>query len=489
MNPIWNKMLRGIGWSTCQNLLGQLVSLLIFIVLTRLLDPGDFGLVAYASVFIAFVQMFVEQGIPDAIVQGKDLKTEHFDAAFWFNLAVSAALAVLVFLGAPFAARFLDEPRLADILPWLGLGLPLFGLVSIQQALMRREMLYKPLAIRTILSTIGGGLTGVVMAVLKFGVWSLVGQTLANAVVGVAVMWLVTDWRPRWRFSWLRLSELRGFAMHVTASAFLDYFNRRSDDFLIGFYLGPVALGYYSVAYKILLTLTRLLTSPLNSVALSAFSQLQSNREAFSEAFFRCTRGAAFCAFPAFLGVIIVAPEFVSVCFGRQWTQSVAVLRILCLIGLLHSVALLHGTALRALGRADWQMWFTLGGALTNVVGFFFAVRYGVTSVAAAYVISGYVWLAVDLTMLRKALGLSIALYLGRMTLPAMASVVMAMVVFLLRFAYPEGISDGWRLVIGSGIGAIIYAAIVSLADRRIPQNALSILSRFHRPSTQTAIP
>jgi len=482
-------MLRGIGWSVGQNLSSQLVSTLVFVVLTRLLDARDFGLVAYASVFISFVQMFVEQGIPDAIVQGKDLEDEDFDAAFWCNLALSLVLAALVFIAAPFAGAHLHEPRLAAILPWLGLALPLSGLASVQGALLRRQMHYRPLAIRTIFGTVGGGIAGVAMACLGFGVWSLVGQMLANSIIAVIVTWSVTEWRPRWRLSWYRLRRLRGFAMHVTASAFLDYFNRRADDFLIGFYLGPVVLGYYSVAYKVLLTLTRLLTSPLNSVALAAFSRLQADRDAFRQVFFRCARGAAYSAFPVFLGVLAVAPEFVNVCFGRQWSASIPVLRILCLIGLLHSVAFLHGTALRALGRANWQMWFTLGGALTNVAGFLFAVRYGISAVAAAYVLSGYAWLAVDLALLRSALGISIAPYLRRLALPAAASVAMAVAVLLTRHLYVERVSDGWSLVIGSSIGAVAFTVIVCLADRSIPELAISLWHRLCRPSTQAAQP
>jgi PST family polysaccharide transporter len=485
---VWHKMLHGIGWSTCQNLTSQAVSLVIFVVLTRLLAAGDFGLVAYASVFIAFVQMFVEQGIPDAVVQGKDLDEEDFDAAFWFNLGLSVVLAALVFFAAPLAAKYLHEPRLAVILPWLGLVLPLYGLVTIQQAILRRRMHYRPLAIRTILGTVGGGVAGIVMAFLHCGVWSLVGQVLANGFVGVVVLWSVAEWRPRWRLSWSRLRRMRGFATHVTISAFLDYFNRRGDDFLIGYCLGPVALGYYSVAYKILLTLTRLLTSPLNSVALPTFSQLQGDRDAFVETFFRFTRGAAFFSFSAFLGVAAVAPEFVSLCFGSQWGPSVPVLRILCLIGLLHSVALLHGTAIRALGKAHWQMWFTLGGAVTNVVGFLIAVRYGISAVAAAYVLSGYLWLAVDLLLLRKALGISVVAYFQRLSLPAGASVVMAAMVFLSRSIFVGQLPLLGSLVLSASIGVVVFAAIVSIGDRRIPQFVRATIARTFRPTTPAPI-
>jgi PST family polysaccharide transporter len=450
------KTAQAIWWSTGQLLATNVVTFGGYIVLARLLPPKDFGLFAFASVFTILLQSFTDQGIPDAIVQRAKLEKAHLDTAFWFNLTVSLTLAGLLWLCAPFAASLLHEKGLAEILRYLVWMLPLSALGGIHQALLKRRLEYRTLGIQGFLATIVGTATGTIMALNGFGIWCLVGQQLASVSCQTIVSWSASHWIPGREVRVAELRELGSFSIHITGGALLDFINRRADDFLIGIFLGTTALGYYSLAYRLLLTFTKLVSSPFNSVAFSAFSRLQHEPKERSRMFDRLANLVAAMAFPAFLGLAAVAPDLIRVGFGAAWLPSVPVLRILCFIGVLHSVVFLHGTLIRAAGRPDWQMLFTLGGAVTNLIGFCFVVRYGVIYVALWYVVSAYLWLGVDLILVKRILGHSTINYL-RSFIPALTTgLFVSIAMFVVQTFLPTELAPWLRFTLELAAGGML---------------------------------
>jgi len=449
---------RGIGWSGVQQIANNGMAFVTYGLLARLLPPRDFGLLAFASVFIAFLQLFIEQGIADAVVQRAETRPGHFSAAFWFNLAVSTLLGGALCLGAGLISALVHEPGLTGILRGLAPLLVLSALGGIHASVLRRRLDFKMLAIQNLVCTMAGGIAAIVCAFSGRGVWSLVIQQLTYSALAAIMLWRSEPWRPG-RFSRTDLKDLAPFAVHITSSAFLDFFNRRSDDFLIGCFLGPVVLGYYSLAYRLLLTFTRLINSPFNTVAFSAFSRLQEEGVELRRFFGHLTRLTGAIAFPVFLGLAAIAPEFLAALFGQRWVIAAPVFRILCMVGILHSIAFVHGALLRAAGRANWQMWFTLAGALTNVVGFYFFVRFGVLYVAGWYVASAYLWLAVDLGMIRSVLGHSTLSYLARFSGPVLKGIGVAVAVVAVRAVLPGAAPVLWRFAAEAAAGILVFVA------------------------------
>jgi PST family polysaccharide transporter len=459
------KTAQAIWWSTGQQLATNVVTFGGYIVLARLVPPKDFGLFAFASVFTVLLQSFTDQGIPDAVVQREKLEKTHLDTAFYFNMTLSFILTAALWFAAPVAAALVHEPQLCGVLRCLVWILPLSALGGIHQALLKRRLEYRTLGIQNFSATVVGTATGVIMAWNGSGIWCLVGQQLSSVWCLTFVAWRAARWLPGLQLGLAELRELGSFSVHITGGALLDFINRRADDFLIGIFLGTTALGYYSLAYKLLLTFTRLISSPFNSVAFSAFSRLQSEPEERRVMFYRLARMVAALAFPAFLGLAAVSPDLIRVGFGAAWLPSVPVLQILCFIGVLHSVVFLHGTLIRAAGRPGWQMLFTLGGALTNLIGFYFVVRYGVIYVALWYVVSAYLWLGVDLLLVKRILGHSTREYL-RSFLPGLTTGLVASTFMLLvQVLLPGDLTPWLRLALELAVGAlslgILYAPIL----------------------------
>ena len=294
---------RGAMWSALEKWGAQLVSTAIFLLLARLLGAEAFGLIALANVFLAFMQIFLDQGFAQAIVQKDKLETEHLDTAFWTSVLMGALFVLLIFAGSGFVADFYKEPDLALIVRWMSVSFLFSGLSSVQSAILQRNMQFKIFAVRSLVATVTCGIAGIGAALMGFGVWSLVVKEIVFGSTGALLLWSTSGWRPGFRFSPEHFKELFSFGINIIGFNFLDFFNRRSDDLLIGYFLGTVALGYYSVAYRLLLIMIKLLTNVTIQVALPTFSKLQKEPDRMRAAFYKVTRYTSLVSFPAFLGI------------------------------------------------------------------------------------------------------------------------------------------------------------------------------------------
>lgn len=470
------KVVKGIVWSATRFWGKQLITFLIFVILSRLLEPEAFGLVALASVFIAFMTIFVDQGFSQAIVQKVELEREHLDTAFWIGIIQGALLTAISIAASALIAEFFKEEKLVPILRLLSFNFILAALSSTQKAILRRKLAFKSLAMRTMLEAIISGIAGVVMAFLGFGVWSLVAQTLVGSVVGIIVLWRVSDWRPGFHFSRKHFRELFNFGLNIVGIKILEFFNRRSDDLLIGYFLGPVMLGYYTIAYKLLLVMSQLLTGIITSVAFPAFSRLQHNMEKMQLAFYRATQYTSLMAFPAFLGMSVLAPELVPALFGEKWAASVPVMQILGFVGILQSVSLFNASVFKATGKPSWELGILFITSLCNVLGFLLVVRWGIVAVAAAFVVMSYLSYPLAISAVKKLIQINFRTYLSQFLAPFGGTLAMIAVIIGLKFFISDQVHLYLRLAIYILAGALTYITFILLAARKTSRQVLELI-------------
>ena len=250
-DPLRSHATRGVFWTSIATFGTQLASLVVFAVLAQLLEPRAFGLVGMAMVFVSFGSLFAEQGMGQAIVQREELEPEHLDAAFWTNAAIGFLLSALGMLLAPIVAALYRESELVPVASLLSLTLMITALGSTQQSLLQRDFQFRALTIRRLAASLLGGVAGVVAALLGLGVYALVVKALVEGVVGLFLLWTLSTWRPTLHYSWPHARELLVFGLNMTGVKFTIFVRGRLDDFLIGLFLGPEALGYYVVAYRL----------------------------------------------------------------------------------------------------------------------------------------------------------------------------------------------------------------------------------------------
>lgn len=378
---------QGALWALINSGAKQGIDLLVFLLLARWLAPQAFGLMALVGTVLVVVVMLAELGLAEALVQRKRLAGVEVDTAFWLLLGVGLALAVLLAALAVPLARLYARPELAPLVWALCPLVIAVALNAVPQALMQRALRFRPLAVRGMAGTLAGGAAGLGLALAGADVWSLVAQQLVAALVGLALLWAQTDWRPRWRFSPAAARQLLAFSRHVLVTRCLNVVASKVDDAVIGFSLGPVALGVYAVAGRLRLALEQLFCQGIDAVALSAFSRLAGQREALASAYLGATRTAISLALPVFLSAAWLAPALLPLLIGAQWNGAMAPLQALLLAGLLQAFLHFNHAVFRAIGQPQrsWQLGLAslaLNGLLVTV-----AVRWGVQAVAWAYLL------------------------------------------------------------------------------------------------------
>lgn len=468
---------KGVVWSVIQKWGREAVSFLVFVVLSRVLAPEAFGLVALATVFTAFVQIFLDQGFSAAIVQRRELEREHLDTAFWISVLTGILLTIGGVALSGWIAQFFGEPRLGPVLRWLSLSFIVSALSSTQIAILQRNLAFKSLAARSLVATVAGGIVGVIMAFAGYGVWSLVAQNLANGVAGALVLWQASDWRPGFNVSRTHYKELFVFGVSIVGNNILNVLTRRSDDFLIGYFLGPRLLGYYTIGYRLLLVMMRLVTGITNSVAFPAFSRLQHNPDRMLGAFYSVTQYTSLLAFPVFIGLATLAPELVPALFGEKWAPSIPVMRILAFVGILQSVLFFNGTVLKASGKPSWQFNIMLLNFVCSLIGFLIAVRWGIVAVAASFVIVGYLVAPISFVAVRRVIEIDFKTYLRQFVAPLSASLTMVAVIVGLKYLLKDPALNLYlELAIYLSAGVATYLLVIGLTARPLYRQGLELV-------------
>lgn len=380
----------GMTWSLLESWSVQALQFLTFVIVARYVDAAALGLVVMALLVGQFFQDFVLAGIATPLIAGDRDDRRLHDTAFWLaagagGLLLLGTLAVAVVLG-----RGFGQHDLARVLGWLGVVNLLTALGVVPQAWWTRSLSLRPLALRSTLSTVAGALVGVGLAVTGHGLTALVAQYLTTAVVGSLLLWGMTPWRPGRGYDRGKARAIARYGRHMGVTGVANFFNGSSDMMVVGSVLGPAAAGVYAVGKRALLAANLLVSRALSRVALPTFSHLRDDPARLAGAYVRLVSSTAIIAMPAFVGLALVAGEFVPLFFGRQWAGAVPVMRFLTLFGALQAVGIYNHALMLAMGKPHWQTRLALLYAAVNLITFTVAVRYGVAGVALAFTLRAY---------------------------------------------------------------------------------------------------
>lgn len=469
----------GVFWSVIQTWGLRLIDFFVFFLLARLLAPQVFGLVALATIYVDFVNMFMERGLSDAIVQREEVEAEHLNTVFWFGIGFSLLLVGVSFMIAKPAANFFHEPQLASIIRWLSLCLILAAVNSTLQAILQRQINLKKLAQRSLIAAVGGGTVGLVMAINGYGVWSLVWQILVNRVIGVVFLWSTIEWRPRFNYSFTHFSDLFPFGKNIILMQILNFFSRRIDDLLIGYFLGSTLLGYYSIAYKTLGILTQMLILSINVVAMPTFARLQKQEQLLVKSFQNFTFYSSIITFPIFILVSLLSKELVVIIYGSQWHSSAPVLQILMFAGLLQSILYYHGSLMIALDRLPWRVWILAINLVTNIIGFLLLLRWGIVAIATIYVVNICLTVPLELWLTHKLIDLKLRSYAAQFIPTLVACGVMVATIYYLRHVFFGHLDNYLELSLLLGISSVVYLLTLYIAKPTLATTVLTVLSAF----------
>jgi O-antigen/teichoic acid export membrane protein len=471
------KAVSGATWTGASSALTQAISLLGTLVLARLLTPEDYGLVGMARLAIGLIAIFRELGTTAAIIQRKQLSQEFLSSIFWANLALAVVTFGLAIATSPLVALFFHQPTIAPIVRLLAAGFIISALSSVPSALLNREMAFRKVMMIEIGATCFATCLAVGMALRGAGVWSLVISSLAGTCITTVFLWWSCPWRPKRLLSWTELRSIASFSLNLSGFNLVNYFSRNADNTIVGRFLGAYQLGFYQLAYNVMLYAVQNISQVMGRVLFPVFAKVQDDNARFRQAYIKAVSTIAVVTFPMMAGVMAVADPFVRAVLGEKWHPVASLLIILAPVGLMQSVVTTVGNIYYAKGRTDWLFRWGLFGTAVSVGSFFAGLPWGIRGVAVGYLIANLLMIypvfaipfrLIDLKMndflrpIWPILGLSMTMLVAVRTLG-----------FVLRFERPAA-----QLATLVPVGVLVYCSLLLLLRPAAAVNLFAIMER-----------
>ena len=456
---IGTRTFRGMVWAYGSFVGVRLSSLVTTAILARLLAPRDFGLIALAMTFMAFLDMLQGLGVSQALVVA-DAGTVHEKAntAFTISSAMGVALWLLAAALGPLAATLFRQPRMVEVMPALGLTFLMYGLGSTHYALALREIDFRARTACEIANAVARGLVGIVLALAGLGVWSLIAGYVAGTLAMDVSLWVMVAWRPRWRLDRAHGRSLLGFGGALTGVAVMGAFLNQFDNALVGRVLGAGQLGLYSIAGRLPYLLIISLAVATGQVLFPAFASLSADR--MRAAFLLSLRYTALVALPLTAFLVVMARPLTLIVFGPRWLAAVAPTQVFCAWALMSPVTQVCGNALKARGRATLLFALSVPQAIGLVVGSLLFVHQGILAVSWVQATIAVVAQGVTLAVTDRVLSLPTGRVLAAVAWPLLAAGLMAGVMMACRLALTGSVLV---VAVGGVAGAAVYVGVCHL--------------------------
>jgi O-antigen/teichoic acid export membrane protein len=470
------RTVRGMAWTAYGSGAMALLKILVLILLTRLLSPADFGVVSAALVVITFSLTFSQLGLGPALVQRPVLEPGHISTAFFASTGFGFLAAAIVWLVAPLLASFFRMDQLTPVVRWLAAVFPVLGLSTVAENLIQRDLRFRLLANTDVVAyAVGYGVVGVVLALLGKGVWALVAAQVTQVCARAAILLRAAPPHFRPRPNRRCFQELLGYGAGLSAARVGFTVANQIDNFVVGRWLGAIALGFYSRAFQLMSVPTGLLGDVLDRVLFPTMARVQDDPPRLASAYLQGTAVVVLVTLPTSLVAAILAPDLVAVAFGSKWGALVPPFQVLALGMMFRTSFRMSDSLSRATGNVYRRAWRQALFAGLVFLGALVGQHWGITGVAVGVVA------ALFLNYLTMAhLGLSVGgitwLRYFQVQLPAARlSVVVGGVTFattagLHRLGFPPiaSLIAGTAAALASGVLAVWLAPGFALGDHGV---------------------
>ncbi len=341
-------------WKFLENCGSHLVTFIVGIVLARLLDPTDYGAIAIVTVFIEISLVFIDSGLATSLVQKKDADNVDYSTMFYFNIASSTILYLIVFFTAPMISDFYEMPELVSVFRVLGLTLIIAGVRNIQNVYLAKTMRFRFSFWATLISTIISAIIGIGMAYGGYGVWALVGQQVSKQLLSAIVLWITVKWRPILAFSWKRFRGLFSYGWKLLASSLLNTGYNSMRSLIIGKKYTADDLAYYTKSSSMPDFVLKNVDSSISAVLFPAISVAQDNPNMVKSMTRRSIKTSSYIMAPLMVGLAVCARPLIILLLTEKWLGCVLFMQIFCITYLFYPIHTANLSAIKAMGRSDY---------------------------------------------------------------------------------------------------------------------------------------
>lgn len=348
-----NQATAGLFWTFGQQFGNQLIGFFVSLVLARILLPSEFGLIGMIGIFIGVGNALVNAGLTQSLIRGKDLEQEDYSTVFFSNLIASILIYLFLFFTAPLIAQFYNQPILTDIVRLYCITFIITAFSAVQLARLTKNMDFKTQTIVAIPATIIGGVVGVTMAYLNFGVWSLVWSHLITSLVASIQLWFYSGWWPSLIFSVSKFKEHFNFGYKITLSSLIDKIFNNLFLIVIGRYFSAAQVGFYTRSETMKNLPAANLYMALDKVTYPMFSTIQDDNLRLKRVYKQLMKLVVYIIAPVMIFLGFFAEPIFRFLFTEKWLPAVPYFQILCGIGILYPVLGFNINILKVKGRSD----------------------------------------------------------------------------------------------------------------------------------------
>lgn len=397
-----DKVVSNMLWRFAERCGAQGVTFVVSILLARLLAPEVYGTIALITVFITILNVFVDSGFGNALIQKKDADDLDFSTVFYFNIAICSVLYILMFFLAPYIAKWYDDLSLIPIIRVLSLSLVISGIKNIQQAYVSRTLQFKKFFFATLGGTLVAAVVGIFLAYAGYGVWALVAQQLINALVDTTILWIIVKWKPRRSFSLSRLKKLFSFGWKLLISALLDTAYDNIRQLLIGKIYSGKDLAFFNKGKEFPCMIVSGVNSAIDSVIFPVLSLKQNDISEVKRFMRKTIRMGGFIIWPIALGMAGCADTIVKLLLTEKWMPCVPYFRIFCFSYGFWPIHTANLNAMKALGRSDLFLKLEVIKKCIGVAAIAVSLPFGVMAMALSYLIVSPISAFINATPNRK---------------------------------------------------------------------------------------
>ncbi|MHC4122831.1 MAG: lipopolysaccharide biosynthesis protein [Planctomycetota bacterium] len=352
-NNLLNRTAKGGLWVFSLRTGQRILQIIKLVILARLLNPADFGLMGIALLTIAVLETFSQTGFQNALIQKKCAIKSYLDTAWTVSILRGFILFAILYLIAPYTAIFFKVPEARLIIQVIGFSVLFKALTNIGVIYFQKELEFNKQFVYQLSGTLADFIIAVPIALILRNVWALVFGLLAANVVRSIVSYLIHPYRPRFSFNALKIKELFGFGKWVMGSSILIFLITQGDDAFVGKFLGATMLGFYQLAYRLSNIPATEITHVISQVTFPAYSKLQDNIPKLREAYLKVLQVTAFLSFPIAGLIFVLAPDFTKIFLGEKWMPMVPAMQILCIFGLIRSFGAMIGPLFHGVGKPN----------------------------------------------------------------------------------------------------------------------------------------
>lgn len=346
-------VVKGASWSFIDNIAGSGITFLVGLILARILSPVEFGMIGMIAIFIAISNSIVDSGFSNALIRKIDSKNVDYNTVFIFNLLISVVLYVILYFCSPAISIFFKEPKLVSVTRVVGLVLIFNAFGIIQRTILIKSVDFKTQTKVSIIASLGSGVIGISMAVLGYGVWSLVMQQVSRQLLNSLFLWIFNKWRPKFEFSKDSFHEMFTFGSKLMLSGIINTLFQNIYYLIIGKFYAANNLGYYTRAEQFKNIFSINLTSVVQRVSYPVLSYIQNEEERLLLAYRKVIKSTMLITFSLMLGMAAVAKPMIILLIGSKWLPSVVYLQIMCFAGMLYPLNAINLNILQVKGRSD----------------------------------------------------------------------------------------------------------------------------------------